>query len=529
MKKLFAILMALMALGFTQCKPTPDDGASGSENGDGEKVRIVCEIPMGGGSRSDFTNLLKNGKVNWNDGGEYVYLAVHGDKPQIIKLESYIKGQGPREYLEFEGLVEKDLIKEKTSYDIWYFGSSHQVGNANYELKDNVLSGSIATQSGRLSDLGDCHIATASVTPTLTQNGEEIRLSLNGQLKNQIAILLLNLKNVDELYGDAIIGTKYTLAYNSDEDKFEFKVEEDRESKIAVQKAEGISYIALLPNSAENTEIRYNDEHNKVYECILHGSIEANNFYYKTASDGTTIEALAWSTVSSGDEEHGDHVYHYVDLGLPSGTLWATRNVGADTIYEYGEYYAWGEIAKKDNYTYAECTTNDISKDISGDPNYDVAAAKWGDEWRVPTDAEQNELYSYCRMEIVKMPTPVTEDTPNGFVLGYMFTSTINGNHIFLPAAGYYDGEQYYDEVTGEPNPIPEGGLYRINEYGHYLSSTPCSGWNAGAELLHFEIRQDGESYKGYVSADYSAYRYYGCSVRPVLKKKAHELDHNHK
>ena len=124
------------------------------------------------------------------------------------------------------------------------------------------------------------------------------------------------------------------------------------------------------------------------------------------------------------------------------------------------------------------------------------------------------------------MPTPVTEDTPNGFVLGYMFTSTINGNHIFLPAAGYCDGEQYYDEVTGEPNPIPEGGLYRINEYGHYLSSTPCSGWNAGAELLHFEIRQDGESSKGYVSADYSAYRYYGCSVRPVLVKKANEIEH---
>ena len=123
MKKVFTILMALMVLCFTQCKPNPD-------NGEGEKVKITCEIPMnGGGSRSDFSNLLTNGKVNWSGAiQEFVYLTIPGDNPQIIRLESRVQGQGPREYLKFEAEVEKGLISEGTSYDIWYFGSSHRKG-----------------------------------------------------------------------------------------------------------------------------------------------------------------------------------------------------------------------------------------------------------------------------------------------------------------------------------------------------------------------------------------------------------------
>lgn len=519
MKKLFAILMALMALCFTQCKPTPDGG-----DDETRKVKVSCVIPLNNGSRSDFTNLLVNGKVNWSQGSEYVYLAIHGEAPQLVELQAHANGTPA--VLKFEGEVAEGLIKSGEEYDVWYFGDSRDKGNAYYTLSGDYksLSGSIAQQSGYLGDLGDCHIAKTKVTPTITagENGNVV-LNLVGALKNQIAIALLDLTNVTELYGDAIIGTDYRLEYNGD--RYELKVVEDEKAKISIVAGLGDdddkkSYVVLFPNDKENAEIRYNSG-SKVYECLIYGDIKANNLYYQTATDGVTIGSLSWSEVSSGDVE----LHHYVDLGLPSGTLWATRNVGADTLYQFGNYYSWGEIAEKDNYTFAECTTNDISKDVAGDPYYDVATAIWGDEWRMPTDAEQNELYSYCRMEIVKMPTPVTEDTPNGFVLGYMFTSTINGNHIFLPAAGYCDGEQYYDEVTEEPNPIPEGGLYRINEYGQYLSSTPCSGWNAGAELLHFEISQDGESYKGYVSADYSAYRYYGCSVRPVLVKKANEIE----
>lgn len=507
MKKLFAILMALMALCFTQCKPTPEGG-----DDETRKVKVSCVIPLNNGSRSDFTNLLVNGKVNWSQGSEYVYLAIHGETPQLVELQAHANGTPA--VLKFEGEVAEGLIKSGEEYDVWYFGDSRDKGNAYYTLSGDYksLSGSIAQQSGYLGDLGDCHIAKTKVTPTITagENGNVV-LNLVGALKNQIAIALLDLTNVTELYGDAIIGTDYSLEYNGD--RYELKVVEDENAKISIVAGIGDdddkkSYVVLFPNDKENAEIRYNSG-SKVYECLIYGDIKANNLYYQTATDGVTIGSLSWSEVSSGDVEHGDHVHHYVDLGLPSGTLWATRNVGADTLYQFGNYYSWGEIAEKDNYTFAECTTNDISKDVAGDPYYDVATAIWGDEWRMPTDVEQEELYNYCRREPMKIPTPGGES-----VNGYLFTGP-NGNHIFLPAAGYRDHEAYQDTVTGEYN---VRDYYGLNYIGHYWSSTPAENWNTGAHLLHIE--------KGYTSSNYSAYRYYGCSVRPVLVKKANEIEH---
>lgn len=513
MKKVFTILMALMVLCFTQCKPTP-------ENGEGEKVKITCEIPMnGGGSRSDFSNLLTNGKVNWSGAiQEFVYLAIHGDNPQIVRLESRVQGQGPREYLKFEAEVEKGLISEGTSYDIWYFGSSHRKGGINYQMSgDNTsLSGSIAKQTGRLDDLGDCHIATTSVMPTMTQNGEEIKLSLNGTLQNQIAIVLLNLEKANELYGDAIAGTEYSLKYNGNTDRYELSVEKnDGNSKIAVQSEKGISYVALLPNEVENTEIRYNDGQS-VYECIFYGEIEANNFYYRTASDGTTIQALEWFVVSSGDIEHDDHYHHYVDLGLPSGNLWATHNVGADTLYKHGDYFAWGEIKPKTAYTIENCVMWDIAmwnqpvshddsiRGISGNANYDAATAIWGDEWRMPTMEDYQELYENCTRQLLDMPTP------DGYVKGWMFIGP-NNNRIFIPLSGYRDGE-LYGEVPGD--------FYAVGEMAHYWHSSVLK-YNSGAGILYLELGWNGPYYY-----NYHVSRYHGCNIRPIYVSSNAEHDH---
>ncbi len=509
MKKVFAILMALMVLCLTQCKPTPEGG-----DDEARKVKVSCVIPLNNGSRSDFTNLLVNGKVNWAQGAEYVYLAIHGDNPKIVQLHAH--ANGTPSVLKFEGTVEEGLIKPGEEYDIWYFGDSHETADSYYKIADDAksLSGSIAKQSGRLEDLGDCHIATTKVVPTITEESGEVKLSLTATLKNQIAILLLDLKNVEELYGDAIMGTDYSLEYNGE--RYVLNITEDQEAKISVVKEqaadESMSYVVVFPNAKENAEIRYRED-NKVYECILYGDIKSNNIYYNTALDGVTMEALKWSEVSSGDVKHDDHVHHYVDLGLPSGTLWATANVGADTLYGYGNYYAWGEIVTKDRYTMANCTTNDINTwenqvvfgDITGNPDYDVATAVMGEEWRMPTDDEQDELFNSCRWEPMKMPVPVDfVDATEGYVNGYMLVGP-NGNCIFLPAAGYRDSEY----TTGEG---VNGDWFGRNYIGHYWSSTPKDGWNTGANLLHLE--------KGWTDGSYSAYRYYGCTVRAVLKKK---------
>ena len=158
--------------------------------------------------------------------------------------------------------------------------------------------------------------------------------------------------------------------------------------------------------------------------------------------------------------------HEYVDLGLPSGTLWATCNVGACSPEEYGDYFAWGETTPKDYYDWSTykwcnggpyllnkyCNNRDYGRvDEDGfvddkmelDPEDDAAYVNWGPQWRMPTYNQQKELVRGCTW---------TWTTRNG-VNGHIITGP-NGNTLFLPAAG----SRWYDSLNDD------------GKYGHYLS-----------------------------------------------------------
>lgn len=127
--------------------------------------------------------------------------------------------------------------------------------------------------------------------------------------------------------------------------------------------------------------------------------------------------------------------HEYVDLGL--SVKWAACNVGASSPEDYGNYYAWGETATKAEYTESNSKTyGKTMGDISGNPQYDAARANWGGTWRLPTKAEFNELYK-CKWKW----------TTQGGRNGYRITG-LNGNSIFLPAAGWRSGSSLYDADT---------------------------------------------------------------------------------
>ena len=136
-----------------------------------------------------------------------------------------------------------------------------------------------------------------------------------------------------------------------------------------------------------------------------------------------------------------------VDLGLPSGIKWATCNVGAEKPEDYGNYYAWGEVLPKKDYSwetykYANGASYKLTKYCDNakygdngftdnkatlEPEDDAACMNWGSNWRMPTDAEWNELLDNCTW---------TWTTQNG-INGYRIASKTNSNSIFLPAAGF--------------------------------------------------------------------------------------------
>ena len=190
----------------------------------------------------------------------------------------------------------------------------------------------------------------------------------------------------------------------------------------------------------------------------------------------------------------------YVDLGLPSGLRWATTNVGATNAEDYGDYYAWGEIAPKttyawENYTLANGSSTTLTK-YNNSSSYgtvdnkttleaadDAATQIWGGNWRMPTIDEWQELIDNCTW---------TWTTLNG-VNGRKVVAT-NGNSIFLPAAGY----RYND------------GLYNAGSLGLYWSGSLYTDYPNYAKDVNFYSGSHGTNYGD---------RYCGLSVRPVVAR----------
>ncbi|MBQ0155810.1 MAG: InlB B-repeat-containing protein [Bacteroidales bacterium] len=188
--------------------------------------------------------------------------------------------------------------------------------------------------------------------------------------------------------------------------------------------------------------------------------------------------------------------HEYVDLGLPSGTLWATENIGDDYLYaSCGEWYAWGDTVPMPKHLFyrESYKWNDGNGKMSKyNPNVDTlttllpeddaATANWGSEWRMPTKEEYQELLDYCKL------------TKSG--LFGTFTGP-NGNTVQFPAAGHYVGNRFY--------------LH--NEYGLYWTSSLKPNCDNKAYYMIFNEN------KGNIIYDVETFE--GLSVRAVRVKKA--------
>ena len=136
------------------------------------------------------------------------------------------------------------------------------------------------------------------------------------------------------------------------------------------------------------------------------------------------------------EEKNTHNGYEFVDLGLPSGLLWATCNVGANSPEQAGLYFAWGETT---GYTAEQVKSGERAFDmasykasaISADltPSQDAAHVHMGGNWRMPTDDEFQELIDNC--DGVR-----TADYNGTGVAGHIFVSKSNGKSVFFPAAG---------------------------------------------------------------------------------------------
>ena len=264
----------------------------------------------------------------------------------------------------------------------------------------------------------------------------------------------------------------------------------------------------VLPENAANKNVVWSSSNSDIAP-VRSGRVDA--YGYGTAV--ITCEAADGSGVKATCTIYVLDPSTYVDLGLPSGTLWATCNVGANSPEDYGYYFAWGETepydkngktyfhwstykwcngpsstmtkyCTKSNYGYEGFTDNKKELDVDDDAAY----VNWGPVWRMPSIDQYDEL--------INSSNTTTEWTTQNGVYGRKITSKKEGytdRSIFLPAAGY----RYTSTLNF------------AGANGYYWSRTLDEGGPNVAWSLGFN------SSSVYTSSGYN-YRYYGFSVRPV-------------
>lgn len=239
------------------------------------------------------------------------------------------------------------------------------------------------------------------------------------------------------------------------------------------------------------------------YDAAINGIKDEIAKLVKAVEDGNKSEADALAEIAKKLEElkaaggTTTEVKDCVDLGLPSGLMWRKYNLGANSEYEKGNYYAWGETVTKQKYystTYKWCELdgaikrytkyNEIDKLTLLQPEDDAATANLGENYRTPTPKEWEELLAECTWEVA-----TTTNKNNKTVIDYWKVVGPNGNFIILPSAGYYFSEEW-------------------------ISYASC--YQSASEMaIYWKMDETNE-----MPGMFNVKREYGYPVRPVFEKK---------
>ena len=190
------------------------------------------------------------------------------------------------------------------------------------------------------------------------------------------------------------------------------------------------------------------DNMSKLVEAIKDGNTDEKEGWAEIAKQLEQLKAAAGIGGGTTTDKVG-----YVDLGLPSGNLWAECNLGASSPEAYGDYYAWGEVEPKQEYTYPNhkwykegapslgfTKYNNEDGKLTLEDEDDAVIQKLGNGWRTPTLADFRELTN-------QKLTTIKKTTLNG-VAGYQITSKKNKKSIFIPCAGFKQDKPQTREIS---------------------------------------------------------------------------------
>ena len=477
MKKVLLFITMAASLLFTQCKKEDSVPSAGRP--------VEMTVTVGPGSKTD---IASTGGITWST-GDKLYV---GDGSKYIGYLTLADGVGTRTGT-FTGSVELTDADEgkELAFHFYYLGSvdhtSLTKGAESVEVdfsSQNIIEGT----DGKLTNASKQHVCYGRANGTVIGGAVT---DINVMLVSKVAIAHFNFKRGNADYKGALklsgtnICNKMTVNFNSEV----FACTGTKGEISLTNTTSSEKYVMLVP-TAETTgsqTLTFAGEYVSG-EAILENGIKPNKFYGLNGAIAVMLGA------------------EYVDMGLPSGLLWATYNVGASKPADYGDYYAWGETTTKSDYigsTYKWYNVSSITLLIkyNNSSSYgtidnktvldledDAARANWGGAWRMPTSVEWQELYD-------NTTSAWTDNYDNTGVAGRVFTSKKDTSKtLFFPAAGYRKSTDVH--IAGS--------------YGYYWSSSLYSEYPFYAYHMLFDSDD--------VNQQNVNIRHLGYTVRPVRK-----------
>ena len=263
----------------------------------------------------------------------------------------------------------------------------------------------------------------------------------------------------------------------------EIRKEVDKEAKKQVNKMKKEAEKALTESSEnqQQKEVKTKTTQEQKQQDQSQPAQSTQPQKSNSEIQGSLTETVLMADGPTSGTEKG---HQWVDMGLPSGTRWATCNLDASSPSQPGKLYAWGEITSKTTFSESNYKLKNVNYDIAGDFAFDAATKNWGGGWRMPTAQEFGELVFYCDWKYEK----------EGGRWGVRFTSPTTKKSIFLPATGYKYGNEHDN----------------ANTCGNYWTSTPVS---KGACMYRYGAAL-GELSDAMLCC--------GLAIRPVLGKATH-------
>lgn len=355
-----------------------------------------------------------------------------------------------------------DNIKGDQSAKLQAITDALSNNNNTLDTKLNVIAGAMKSLSTEMPTKIDALAKAVENMPKYDEVLEAVKTALvNINPNDQLKLLegVLEKYCSDELkYPDSPLSYKGKLYYCIAElentmDIMTFKADKFKAIRKAIE--------ALAGENAKLDGIL--DNMTKIVEAIKTGNTNEKEGWAEIARQLALLKAAAGIGGSTDNVE-------YVDLGLPSGNLWATCNLGASSPEAYGDYYAWGETKPKQEYTqlnhkwykegapslgYTKYNNEDGKMTLEDED--DAVIQNLGNGWRTPTLADFRELTN-------QKLTTIKKTTLNG-VAGYQITSKKNGKSIFIPFAGFKrDKPQTRDISADEEVAVCMTNLRRIDD-----------------------------------------------------------------